>query len=63
MKRTCFGCRSLDWNGHQKNCALGYKQGTNWHPKSLWSEPVPAEDCPKPLTYTKFFELLANKEK
>ena len=57
MKRTCFGCRALDWNGTQKRCDLGYKQSSKYHRATLWSEPIPAEQCPKPRTYGKLMEL------
>lgn len=57
MKKTCFGCRALDWNGQHKRCDLGYRQ--TWkHPiKFLQREPVPNEQCPKPRTYDKLTEL------
>jgi len=63
MKRTCFGCRALDFNGEQKRCDLGYKQ--IWKPlyNTLRREPIPAEECPKPRTYDKYFELLNAKGK
>jgi len=61
MKRTCFGCRALDWNGRSSRCDLGYKQSKKYHREQLRSEPIPAEQCPKPLTYGKLLEL--EKEK
>ncbi|MCK5016435.1 MAG: hypothetical protein KAS32_05110 [Candidatus Peribacteraceae bacterium] len=63
MKRTCFGCRALDWNGQQKRCELGYRQATKYHRASLRSEPIPNEECPKPRTYDRFFGLLENLER
>ena len=58
MKRTCFGCRALDWNGEQMRCDLGYKQSRKYIRESLRSEPIPAEQCPKPRTYEELLELL-----
>ena len=61
MKKTCFGCRALDFDFRSKRCELGYKQTGKYHRKQLWTEPIPAEQCPKPTTYEAFSKLLEGK--
>lgn len=59
-KRTCYGCKALEFNGLGAECLLGYplrmKDKTPLRP-----EPVPIDNkCPKPRTYEALFELLNN---
>ena len=59
MKKTCTGCRALDDNRFSSSCNLGFKN------KSIkkkcimgeYYECIPLEECPKPKTYDKYFEL------
>lgn len=63
MKKTCFGCRALDYNGESARCDLGYKQTKKYRGTYLYTEPVPTEECPKPRTYDRYFGLLENLER
>lgn len=54
MKRTCNGCRALSGD---TGCSLGYERKFKSRGNLLPSEYVPAEECPKPLTYDRFFAL------
>ena len=53
MKRTCTGCRALDIDF----CDLGYKVNQIYHRRLLYSEAIPAEECPKPRTYAELMGL------
>lgn len=53
MKRTCNGCRALDVTF----CDLNYRVKRKYHRAWLYSETIPAEECPKPKTYEKLMEL------
>ena len=56
MKRKCRGCRAYEYDTiHvlKYKCSLGFKIHAGYKPE---------EECPKPLTITKFVELLKLKE-
>lgn len=57
MKRTCDGCKALEFDYEKKRCGLRYKQEWKNH------RPVPAEECPKPRTYKRLFELIEDKHR
>lgn len=62
MKKTCNGCRALDFKAGYADCELGYKQTEAYRRSIIFREPVPIEQCPKPRTYDSLFELLKAKE-
>lgn len=54
MKKTCKGCRALS---HRNTCLLGYKVAKHEHPTLPIKETAPAEECPKPMTSSKYIKL------
>ena len=66
MKRTCYKCRALcDMGRHSHSfCSLGYKIKNTYYTITMsnkstesFPETIPQEECPKPLTFKKLFEL------
>jgi len=58
VKKTCFGCKALEYSKIKVECLLNYpfkmKDKT-----PLLPEPVPLnKNCPKPRTHKDLFELL-----
>jgi len=62
MKKTCNGCKALGFKEGYAECELGYKQTEAYRRSIIVTEPIPTEQCPKPQTYAKLFELLKAKE-
>lgn len=61
MKTNCNGCRSLCYIDTEYTCRLGYKLFT----LPIFGKPpigVPKEECPKPLTYDKYYTILQDRE-
>lgn len=56
MKKTCNGCRALGGTGEGK-CELGYITGIKREVFQT-TEWGPLEECPKPITYEKYYEEL-----
>lgn len=63
MKRTCYGCRALDSSAVLSgfSCALEYDHDSTW---SGWvrTNPYPKEECPKPKTWKRFMECIAERD-
>lgn len=58
MKRTCNKCKALEVNTYgDLQCGLGYKIEKNSLDFTTISA-KPQEDCPKPLTLTKYLDLM-----
>lgn len=59
MKRTCEGCRALQYNQYDTTCLLGYKR------KIVGKFPmefeIPDESCPKPKTYREYVKCSNDK--
>jgi len=62
MRRTCNGCRAADICNNVIMCDLGYIVKTIYS-KSGSASGKPLENCPKPLTYEKLYELLKEELK
>jgi len=68
MKRTCGGCKALKENQYNSVCLLDYKR------KSIRKYIVisgvkdshifeyPAEQCPKPKTYSEFIKVWRSRK-
>ena len=59
MKKTCKGCYAAKTGGHPlqgepHGCELGYKTDKKGHP---------LEECPKPKSWTKRFQVKGKKER
>jgi hypothetical protein len=57
MKRSCDGCRALWYHytfDRYCSCILGYKVKSIFHHTILVGA-IPLEECPKPMTYKKYF--------
>jgi hypothetical protein len=48
VKRTCNGCKALDWHTGYWGCRLGYKMDIE--------KRIPKEECPKPMTFKVFLK-------
>lgn len=59
MKKSCEGCKALDmnsWGGlYLYHCGLDYRLDQN--------KGIPLEQCPKPKTYQRYFDMKELKEK
>ncbi len=63
MKRSCFGCKALDKNGDNTYyCSLHYQNANIYNIKTgTVREVKPLEECPKPTSTKKLFDLLIKK--
>ncbi len=58
MKRTCNRCRAQSGAWRGMACSLGYKTKSDYNTELCISVNFrPAEECPKPLTTLKYYEL------
>lgn len=64
MKKNCDRCKALQYDGHGGyHCELGYQISYGKATRiagAVIAEPLPAEACPKPLTY---LQVIDNKQK
>lgn len=59
VKRSCLGCKALEEHNYPMTCEFGYKiQITQY---TYATKVKPLEECPKPTTYSKYFECLSNE--
>lgn len=60
LKKSCKGCRALEGFEFDYRCTLGYRLTVDtigeFYGRSIY-QAKPLEDCPKPKTYNKYFEL------
>jgi len=54
-KRTCWGCKALR-HLQDMGCSLGYNNKGRYDSTLHVYEYAPQEECPKPMTYSKFIE-------
>jgi hypothetical protein len=61
-KKSCFGCRALNYSQPQSRCDLGYSIRMNHENIITLPTPVPVSGkCPKPRTYGELDRLLEEK--
>ena len=61
IKSNCNGCRALSYIDMNYKCRLGYKLIT----RPIFDdvpEGIPQEECPKPLTYDRYFTIVQDRE-
>lgn len=57
LKRTCYGCKALDYKKQTSECLLNYSIKIKSDGSRL-PEPIPTGNCPKPRTHEALFKLL-----
>ena len=60
MKKTCNRCKA-DLNYSEKFCGLGFKRKCR-EICGMFVYNIPAQECPKPLTYSDYFYLLDKRQ-
>lgn len=55
LKRTCDGCRALDYSFNNYDCSLGYNNKGGYDRLLGLRIIKPQEPCPKPKTYLDYF--------
>ena len=61
MKKSCDDCRALDTRNKRYICDLGFEIEEVYWKTHYKVGAKPLEECPKPKTYNKFYELLDGK--